>query len=151
MSMDEAAARRVTLAQAIEDADTEGKLLSAFDREQIDRQARQAAGVGSAEGAPVTPEHFLDVRAQRVIAAVAPRHPGLASLQEPPAWQRWVGVGLPVLALFMGVLTDVIANPHRVDLVSLPLLGLLAWNIAVYLVLIAGLFKWSGLRNLSST
>lgn len=141
MSRDEAAARRVMLAHAIESADTEGKLLSEFDRDQIDRQARQAAGVGAEEGAPVVPEHFLDVRAQRVIAAVAGRNPGLASLQESPAWQRWVGVGTPVVALFLGVLTDVIANPHRVDLVSLPLLGIVAWNIAIYLVLVAGLFR----------
>jgi hypothetical protein len=140
MSMDEAAGRRVMLAHAIETADTEGKLLSSFDRDQIDRQARQAAGVGAEDGRPVTPEHFLDVRAQRVIATVAARNPGLASLQDAPAWQRWVGVGMPVLALFLGVLTDVIANPHRVDLVSLPLLGIVAWNVAIYLVLIAGLF-----------
>jgi hypothetical protein len=140
MSMDEAAGRRVMLAHAIETTDTEGKLLSSFDRDQIDRQARQAAGVGAEDGGPVTPEHFLDVRAQRVIATVAARNPGLASLQDPPAWQRWVGVGTPVLGLFLGVLTDVIANPHRVDLVSLPLLGIVAWNFAIYLVLIAGLF-----------
>ena len=140
MSMDEAAARRVMLAHAIEGADGEGKLLSGFDRDQIDRQARQAAGVGAEDGPGVTPEHFLDVRAQRVIAAVAARHPGLASLQDSPAWQRWLGVGTPLLALFLGVLTDVIANPHRVDLVSLPLLGILAWNVAVYLMLIVAPF-----------
>ena len=140
MSMDEAAARRVMLAHAIESADTEHKLLSEGERDQIDRQARQAAGVGAEEGGPVAPERFLEVRAQQVIAAVAARNPGLASLQESPAWQRWVGVGTPVLALFLGVLTDVIANPHRVDLVSLPLLGIVAWNVAIYLVLIASLF-----------
>lgn len=144
MSMDEAAARRVMLAQAIESADTEGKLLSGLDRDQIDRQAREAAGVGAREGAPIAPEYFLDVRAQRVIATVAARNPGLASLQDSPAWQRWVGVGTPVLALFLGVLTDVIANPHRVDLVSLPLLGIVAWNVAIYLVLIAGMFRTPG-------
>jgi len=141
MSMDEAAGRRVMLAHAVETADTDGKLLSSFDRDQIDRQARQAAGVGAEDARPVTPEHFLDVRAQRVIATVAARNPGLASLQDAPAWQRWVGVGTPVLALFLGVLTDVIANPHRVDLVSLPLLGIVAWNLAIYLLLIAALFR----------
>jgi hypothetical protein len=140
MSMDEAAARRVLLAQAIETADAEGKLLSQGDRDQIDRQARQLAGVGAQDGRPLLPEHFLQVRAQQVIAAVALRNPGLASLQEPPAWQRWVAVGAPVLALLLGVLTDVIANPHRVDLVSLPLLGVVAWNAAIYLLILASLF-----------
>ena len=40
----------------------------------------------------------------------------------------------------LGVLTDAIANPHRVDLVSLPLLGIVLWNLAMYLLLLVG---WS--------
>ena len=40
--------------------------------------------------------------------------------------------------MVLGVLTDVIANPHRVDLVSLPLLGLVLWNLFMYLLLLAG-------------
>jgi hypothetical protein len=139
MSMEERAARRVLLAQAIETADTERKLLSEVERDQIDRQARESAGVGGDVGT-VAPAHFLDVRAQRVIGAVAGPHPGLAALQESPGWQRWVGIATPVLALLLGVLTDVIANPHRVDLVSLPLLGIVAWNVAIYIMLAAGLF-----------
>jgi hypothetical protein len=140
MSMEEPVARRVMLAHAIETADTEGKLLSEADRDQIDRQARQDAGVGGEEAGAVAPERFLDARARRVIAAMAARNPGLAALQEPPVWVHWLGVGTPVLALVLGVLTDVIANPHRVDLVSLPLLGIVGWNLAIYLILVASLF-----------
>jgi len=144
MSMDEAAARRVMLAHAIESADAEGKLLSKEDRDQIDRQAREAAALGGEAGRPIAPERFLDVRAQHLIAAVSQRNPGMASLQESPAWQAWVATGTPILALVLGVLTDVIANPHRVDLVSLPLLGIVAWNAVVYLMLFAGLFIRGG-------
>ena len=43
MSMDEAQARRVVLAQAIETVDTQGRLLEAAARDTIDRQARQDA------------------------------------------------------------------------------------------------------------
>jgi hypothetical protein len=136
MSMDEPTARRVMLACAIETADTQGRLVSEVERDQIDRQARQAAGVGGDLSVTVQPEHFLDLRAQRVLAAVSGRNPQLAALQQPAAWQRWFAIATPVAALLLGVLTDVIANPHRVDLVSLPLLGILAWNLAIYLVLI---------------
>jgi hypothetical protein len=138
MSMDEQTARRVMLAWAIETADTQGKLLGEAERDQIDRQARQAAGVGGDETAAVAPERFLDLRAQRVLAMVGVRNPALAGLQEPRPWQDWVAAGTPVAALVLGVLTDIIANPHRVDLVSLPLLGIVAWNLAMYLVLIGG-------------
>ena len=136
MRMDEPTARRVLLARAIETADTQGRLLSEVERDQIDRQARQAAGVGGDQSTPVEPVHFLDLRAQRVLAAVGARNPQLAALQEPPSWQRWLARATPLAALLLGVLTDAIGNPHRVDLVSLPLLGIVGWNIVMYLFLI---------------
>ena len=73
-----------------------------------------------------------------MLQAVEGRNPALAALQDPWPWQRWLAAGLPLGAMIMGVLTDVVANPHRVDLVSLPLLGLLLWNLVMYLLLLAG-------------
>jgi hypothetical protein len=138
MSMDEPTARRLVLAYAIETADSQGKLLTEQERAQIDREARQAAGVGGEGAEPIAPEHFLDVRARQVLGAIGGRHPALFALQEPRSWQRWLLWLAPAVAVVLGVLTDVIANPHRVDLVSLPLLGLVAWNLAIYVVLIGG-------------
>ena len=138
MSMDELTARRVLLAQAIETADAQGGLLSEVERDQIDRQARHDAGVAGEERQAVAPEHFIDVRSQRVLATVQRRNPALAAMQEPGSWGGWLAIGTPLAAVVLGVLTDVIANPHRVDLVSLPLLGIVAWNLAMYLVLIGG-------------
>ncbi len=130
MHMDELAARRVLLVHAIEAGDHQGKLLSRVEREQIDTQSRDAAALDSNA---VTPERFFDQRAQRVLHTVEGRSPGLAALQERAAWQGWVAAGLPVGAIALGVITDVVANPHRVDLLSLPLLGIVAWNIVMYL------------------
>ncbi|MEO8655643.1 MAG: DUF2868 domain-containing protein, partial [Ramlibacter sp.] len=138
MSMDEAAARRVILAHAIETTDTQGKLLSEVERDQIDREARRDAGAEGPEPSAMAPSSFVDLRARRVLQAVEGRNPALAALQDPWPWQRWLAAGLPLGAMIMGVLTDVVANPHRVDLVSLPLLGLLLWNLVVYLLLLAG-------------
>ena len=138
MSMDEPTARRVLLAQAMETADTQGGLLSEVERDQIDRHARHDVGAAGEERQTVAPEHFIDVRAQRVLATVQRRNPALAAMQEPGSLRGWLELGTPMAALVMGVLTDVIANPHRVDLVSLPLLGIVAWNLAMYLVLIGG-------------
>jgi hypothetical protein len=138
MNMDEQTARRVLLAQAIETVDTQGGLLSEVEREQIDRQARHDAGIAGEERQTVAPEHFIDLRAQRVLATAQRRNPALAAMQEPGSLSGWLTVGTPLAALVMGVLTDVIANPHRVDLVSLPLLGIVAWNVVIYLVLIGG-------------
>ena len=141
MCMDELAARRVMLVHAIEAGDHQGKLLSRSERDQIDVQARDTAALA---GDAIAPERFLDLRAQRVLQVVEGRSPGLAALQERAAWQGWVAAGLPVGAVLLGVLTDVVANPHRVDLLSLPLLGIVAWNIVMYTVLLAG---WLMLRG----
>lgn len=142
MSLDERAARRVLLAQAIEAGDSQEKLLSKADRDQIDVLARQAAMQEVTDGPAAAPARFLDLRAQRVIQAVEGRHPSLAALQAPGPWQRWLAIGLPLGAIALGVLTDVIANPHRVDLVSLPLLAIVGWNLLLYAALLLGWAVW---------
>jgi hypothetical protein len=138
MTLDEASARRVVLAHAIETADTKGRLISEVERDEIDRQARQAAGADGAGPLPMPAERFLDLRARRVLQAVEGRNPSLAALQEPSGWHRWGAAVLPPGAVALGVLTDAVANPHRVDLVSLPLLGIVLWNLAMYLLLLVG-------------
>ena len=85
-------------------------------------------------------EDFLVLRAQHVLARVAVHHPQLAALQEPRPWQGWLEWLIPLVALVTGVATDAIGNPHRVDLVSLALLGIVVWNVAMYLALFASLF-----------
>lgn len=140
--MDEAAARRVLLAQAIETTDGRGLLLPAGEREQVDLRARQDA-LHHSHG-PMDADEFLHLRAQRVLAAVGVHHPWLAALQEPRPWQAWLEWLVPIAALVAGVATDAVGNPHRVDLVSLPLLGIVVWNVAIYLILVAGVFVRPG-------
>jgi len=146
MSMHERAARRVVLAHAIEAGDSQGRLLGQAERDQIDAQAREAALPRGAVDPVIAPERFLDLRAQRVIAAVEARHPSLAALQDPDSWHRWLKIGLPLGAVALGVLTDVVANPHRVDLVSLPLLAIVAWNLLMYAALLLGWVVWGRRR-----
>jgi hypothetical protein len=136
--MDESSARRVILAEAIEAAGKEGSLLGATERDQVDRQARHEAAERDPQRGPVPPEEFIRLRARRVLAAAGVRHPALLALQEPGVWARWLQWLLPLAAFVTGMATDAVGNPHRVDLVSLPLLGIVAWNLAVYLAILAG-------------
>ncbi|MGE0497549.1 MAG: DUF3482 domain-containing protein [Ramlibacter sp.] len=143
MRLDEAQARRVVLAQAIETADTQGRWLTDAERETIDLQAVAAAREAQgADGAvPVAPA--LHRRAELVLAAAGPRHSGVAALAQAAPWQRWLLWGVPLAALLLGVATDRIANPHRVDLLSLPLLGIVVWNLLMYALLaVAALRAW---------
>jgi hypothetical protein len=52
------------------------------------------------------------------------------------SWMRVAGVLLPALALLFGMLADRVGDVHRVNLLSAPLLLILLWNLAVYLLLV---------------
>ncbi|HUR90697.1 MAG TPA: DUF3482 domain-containing protein [Ramlibacter sp.] len=142
--MDESAARRALLARAIESTDGEGHLLAPGERDQVDLQARQEALQHERGRVTLPAEDFIALRARHVLARVAVHHPQLAALQEPRPWQAWLEWLVPIGALVVGVATDAIGNPHRVDLVSLPLLGIVAWNVAMYSILFASLFMRKG-------
>jgi hypothetical protein len=132
---DEQQARLMILAQAIETSDAQGKLLSAAEREDIDRLALQSARAAAA-GAPVNVEDFLRERAQQVLNMIENRNPALASLRERRPWTQWLTAAAPLAAVALGAATDRIANPHRVDLLSLPLLAILGWNLVMYCALL---------------
>lgn len=147
MSMDEASARRVMLAQAIETADAQGKLLSEVERGLIDREARQAAHADGAGGGPPAVEQFLELRARRVLQAIGPRAAALAAMQGIPASRGWLAIGTPLATLLLGALTERIADPHRVDLLSLPLLAIVLWNLLVYIFLVNGWVRRRRVRD----
>lgn len=131
--LDETSARQLVLVRAIEDVDTQGKLVSDVEREQLEREAlestRQSAG-------GIDFAHYLHQRAQRILAAVENRNPRLAALQQGEPWRHWLLVALPIATCILGAALDRVDNPQRVNLLSPPLLGVLAWNLAVYLLLI---------------
>ena len=135
----EGSARRIVLVRALETGDHQGRLFPLAEREQADRDAAEVAKrVDSGTGVAAI-ALFLQTRAALVLRNVARRDPGLASLQEPGAGQRWLSRALPLGALLLGIFTDQVANPHQVNLLSKPLLLLLLWNAVVYLLLVAHL------------
>jgi len=151
--LDEASARQLVLARAVEDVDTQGKLLSAIEREEIEREALEASRSHAATG--VDFGRYLQQRARRMLAAVEKRQPRIAALQDPEGWRPWLLLGLPLAACVIGAAIDRIDNPQQVNMLSPPLLGVLAWNLAVYALMalslllpraphlpIAGLQRW---------
>jgi hypothetical protein len=127
--MREEAARRVLLVRAIEEADTEGRLLTLDERRRATTAARHAS--------PGAPEALLEHRARRLLDALAPQAawigPVLASTRFPMA-AVWI---IPAAAVAAGLMTDALGPERRINILSIPLLGLIAWNIAVYAVMTA--------------
>lgn len=142
--MDEAAARDVLLVKAIETTDQAREVLSDDDRRLASRSARELAQWDATEKKqPLTPALFLHRRAVQLLQRLADRKPAAAMFYKPRPWGRLAAIVLPFAALLCGVLVDRIGDPHRVDLLSAPLLLLLAWNLLAYL----GLLLWPLLRG----
>ena len=133
LHLDESSARRLVLVRAIEAADPQGRLFSEAEREQAEREALDASRQG---GGRIDLPEYLQQRARRVLATVELRNPRLAALQQPESWRSMLLFALPLGACVLGMLLDRIDHPHQVNMLSPPLLGVLAWNVTVYLLLV---------------
>jgi hypothetical protein len=134
LHLDEPGARRLVLVRAIEAADPQGRLIGEAEREQAERDALEASREA---GGRVDPAEYLQQRARRVLATVELRNPRIAALQQPEAWRPVLLLALPLLACVLGMLLDHVDHPHQVNMLSPPLLGVLAWNVLVYLLIAA--------------
>lgn len=147
--------RTVLLAQSIEQVDAGRTLVSQADWDEATRTAVAAARQRGAQR--VGAGDVVLERADTVARRASGRDATVAALHEPGAAGRWLARGLPLLALAMGLAIDRIANAHRVDLLSPPLLIVLAWNLCVYLLMAwrawrppaTGLPLLQGLRHLT--
>jgi Protein of unknown function (DUF2868) len=135
--MNEAAARKIVLVRAIENADISHQVLTEDDRVYAAKSAHDLAQWEAADRkSPVTPALFLEKRAEQILKKMTERAPAFAAVVQPRGTLRALGIALPVLAFLAGVLVDRIGDPHRVDLLSAPLLLIIGWNLVVYLLLL---------------
>ena len=124
-------------ASALSPADPLAQGLSADGAWAGDEARRHPAAPG--RGAAAEPGHaWLAERARLVLArcrerwgAALPTVPSAAALGLGGGWV-WA---LPLAALLLGWGGDVLAGAQQINLLALPLLGLLAWNGAVYALL----------------
>lgn len=142
--MNEQAAREVVLVRAIETGDRKIDILSEDDRKYASRAARELAQWQASHArSDVTPDDFLAQRAGLILKRMAERSPAFATVLQ---WPRGLGLlwtCLPVLALLAGFVMHRITDPHRVDLLSAPLLLIIGWNLLVY----AGMLVWPWLPS----
>jgi hypothetical protein len=140
VSVDEDTARQLLLARAIDEGDPEGKLIGAAERDRIEEEALQEA---RAQAERPQPLHFLKPRAARMLAVLEQRDPALAGLRRSESWRAWLPWALPVATLLAGAFIDRIDHPQQVNMLSPALLGIVFWNLAMYVLLAAGAF-WPG-------
>ncbi|HEX4943629.1 MAG TPA: DUF2868 domain-containing protein, partial [Usitatibacteraceae bacterium] len=144
--MNEAAAQVVLLVRAVEGADPAGKALTKDDRGYAARAAAELVRWQAADqGGRATEEAFIVKRAELLAARLAERSPNIHRALGAMRWRPWIGIALPVLAFAIGIAAEHIADRRHVNILAFPLLGLVVWNIAVYVALIV-----RGATNLAS-
>jgi hypothetical protein len=52
-------------------------------------------------------------------------------------WRSWIGPVAVLLAFLAGLATDALSADRQVNLLAAPMLGLIGWNLAVYLTMLA--------------
>jgi hypothetical protein len=133
--MNEAAAREVMLVRAVETADEDRTAWTDADRAWASRAAAEVTGSDAAPGV------YLARRASLAVERLRERYPSIRRALRAVTWRPWVGPALALLTFALGLATDYLGPSKRVNILAFPLLALLAWNLAVYaVILVRGLW-----------
>ena len=127
--MNEAAARNVVLVRAFETGSAQGANWSDADAAWASRAAAEV--VGSDAGA----DRFVARRAELAVERLGERDRAIGRTVRAVTWRPWIGWVVVLGAFALGAATDSIGPAKRVNVLAFPLLGLLVWNVAVYLVI----------------
>lgn len=135
--MKASAARDIVFAHAIETAPAHEDLPTAARCAAITEQVLHAQGSGG-KAAGTAFAAFLQQRAARIIAQARLPADIRQLWQRPARVPRWAVAAMLAAAFAVGFAGHRIADPHRVDLLSPALIGIVLWNLLVYAVLLAG-------------
>src|SRR5688572_13915340 len=137
--MNERALRTVMLVQAIEESDRTGEVLPLADRAQATKEAgRDRVNLRETNGLTLSApaEQFLVRRSERLVEYLQVRSPVLRNVMALADGISWLGRGLLVLALISGLSLSALDGSRQINILAFPLLGLILWNLAVYVYMI---------------
>lgn len=129
--MDERSAREAVLVRAIETADGAREIWSDADRAWATRASAEVVGEHARD------DSFIARRADLVLERLAERHPRIRALSRLPSARSWLAPLLALLAFVVGAVGADVSPTQRINLLAPPVLALLAWNVGVYVALLA--------------
>lgn len=130
--MHEADAMNVIAVRALEGSDAARMLVSETDRSWASRAAAEVVG------ADATPEVFLARRAALTLERLGERHAVLPRALRALRWRAWVGSVIVVAAFVLGAFLDQIGGAKRISILAPPVLGVILWNLVVYVIFLGG-------------
>jgi hypothetical protein len=124
LRLSEVEAQATSLVRAVEATDRAGLLIPHADRRRATASARAAAADADAV------ETWIGRRALALTAALEERLRALPAIRRSTRLGRGLAP-LLVLALVLGVATNALGPSHRIQVLAVPLLGLILWNLAI--------------------
>lgn len=140
--MRERRAQLILFVRAFEEADRDGVLLKHHVRAGAARRALMVTGLADWPGErpeeQVRNVEAVVRRARLLFDALLRKLPPLDSIVRFAQHGSGIVVAVIVLALLIGLSTNALGPRREINLLSFPLLGLLGWNLIVYVGMIAG-------------
>jgi len=143
--MRQRALQAVLLVHAIEQCDLAGDVLSLEDRAHATAEALERRPLAATAPPPAldgNSERFLALRAHALLARLRVRSPGVDHVLAAAALSTGLERAILLLGFALGV-GLAFADGRRIDIFAYPLIGLLIWNLIVYLILIIRFSKSS--------
>ena len=148
--MHQRALRTVLLIQAIEETDRTGEVIPLADRAAASREVlRESPGLSEARTGAIqadsgqgsaaltrAAQSFLVRRGQRLLEKLRTRSPAVLHILALAGGVTWLGRFVLLLALGAGISLSALDGSRRINILAFPLIGLLAWNLLVYVLLL---------------
>ena len=147
--MNEREALLTTALRVVETVDRDGRLWTDEDRAWASHAAAEVVGEGA------SPAAFVACRAGLAFGRLRSRDEAFVAAVDGLGWRPWIGTAVIVLAFLAGVVVDHLGGGQRINLLAPPILGLLVWNLTVYLLIVVGWLRhqlgqapaWSTVRR----
>jgi hypothetical protein len=133
--MNQRALRTVLLIQAIEETDRAGEVIPLADRADASRAVIRAEAQPSAVLTRDS-ETFLVKRAERLFERLRTRSPAVSHILNLAGGITWLGRFVLLLAFAAGMSLSALDGSQRINILAFPLIGLIAWNLLVYVLLV---------------
>ena len=140
--MNERAAQMILLARAFEEADRDGVVLPLEQRMAATRRAiivtTRDGGDGEFSRDVIVPSEETMLRRARLIHdALRRRIPSIGRVLELSRLRSLMGPSVILIAFFVGLSVNALGPQRQINLLALPLMGLLVWNLTVYFLIFA--------------